>query len=194
MSKAIPWRKDNTKKLTINWPDSRRKKICFSPLLWWLKTSVSQSKNKSCECKYVGLCLLILFSNPISYARCTMRPSKPKHQRSLDQRKVHCRVMQGEGWLLTQKNCELLKRCQQSTFKGKVREANCWKLFGIGIFYCSYPPRSGEDVPVNLHQDKCCCLFCKFLSIYEWTLRGRSLENKLFCIFQATGYRTWSLK
>ena len=87
------------------------------------------------------------------------------------------------------------QRCQQSTFKGKVRDADCWKLFGIGMFYsCNYLPRSGEDVPVNLHQDKCCCLFCKFLSIYEWTLIGRSLENKLFCVFQATGYRTWSLK
>ena len=92
-------------------------------------------------------------------------------------------------------NSELLKRFQQSTFKGKVREVDCWKLFGVEIFYfCSYPPRSGEDVPVNLHQDKCCFLFCKFLSIYEWTLKGQSLENKLSCVFQATGNRTWSWK
>ena len=45
----------------------------------------------------------------------------------------------------------------------------CCKLLGVGILCsCSYSPRSGYNVPVNLQQDKCYSLFCSFLSLYEW--------------------------
>ena len=118
MSKAIPWRKDIPRNSPLT-DLIQEGKICFSPLLWWIKTSVSQSKNKSCECKYVGLCLMILFSNPISYARCTMRPSKPKRPKSLDQWKVYCRLMQGGGWLLTLKTLNYSKAFSKALLKAR---------------------------------------------------------------------------
>ena len=67
--------------------------------------------------------------------------------------------------------------------RGKV---GCCKLLGVGILCsCSCPRMSGRDVPVNLPQDKCYSLFRNFLSLYKWTLKGQSLENRLSCIFQA---------
>ena len=45
----------------------------------------------------------------------------------------------------------------------------------------------GHDVPVNIQKDKCYSLFCNFLSLYEWTLKGQSFENRLSCIFQTIG-------
>ena len=64
----------------------------------------------------------------------------------------------------------------------------CCKLLSVGIL-CSHicPLRSGQDVPVNLQQDKCYSLFCNFLSLYEWTLKGQSPETRLSCIFHAIG-------
>ena len=56
----------------------------------------------------------------------TVRPNKPKHQ-SLELRKIYCRVMQGDGWIVSL-NAKLLKEFQQSTFKGKVREGHDWLL------------------------------------------------------------------
>ena len=41
---------------------------------------------------------------------------------SLEQRKVYCRTMQGDGLLVPKKYPELLKGFQQNTFKGKLRE------------------------------------------------------------------------
>ena len=117
MSKVIWWRKDIPRNSPLT-DLIQEGKICFSPLLWWLKTSVTQSKNKSCECKYVGFSLLILFSNPVSYARCAVRPSKPKRQRSLDQIKVYCRVMQ-EGWLLTPKTLNYSKGFSKALLKAR---------------------------------------------------------------------------
>ena len=65
---------------------------------------------------------------------------------------------------------------------------SCCELLGVGILCsCSCPRRSGHDVPVNLQQDKYYSLFCNFLSLYEWTLKGQGLENRLSCIVQAVG-------
>ena len=50
----------------------------------------------------------------------TVRPNKWK-RRSLEQRKVYCRAMQGDWWLMPQ-SPELLEGLQKSTFKGQVRE------------------------------------------------------------------------
>ena len=54
------------------------------------------------------------------------------------------------------------------------------RLPGVG-FLCSFicPCRSGHDIPINLQQDKCCSMFCKFLSLYEWTLGGQTPEIRL---------------
>ena len=83
---------------------------------------------------------------------------------------------------------ELPEGFQQSIFKGKVREGRGCRLLGAGILCsCSCPRRSGHSVPVNLQQDKCYSLFCNFLFLYEWTLKGQSPENRLSCIFQAIG-------
>ena len=43
------------------------------------------------------------------------------------------------------------------------------RLFGAGILCsCCCLERSGCNVPVNFHPDKCYSLFCNFLSLYEW--------------------------
>ena len=49
----------------------------------------------------------------------------------------------------------------------------CGKLLGVELFCsCSCPCKSGHNVPVTPQQDKCYSLFCNFLSLYEWTLKG----------------------
>ena len=67
----------------------------------------------------------------------------------------------------------------------------CCKFLDVRILCsCSYPDRPGQNVPINLQQDKCYSLFCNSLPLYEWkscTLKGQSLENGLLCIFQALG-------
>ena len=62
----------------------------------------------------------------------------------------------------------------------------CCRLLGVEIL-CSgiCPHTSGHAVPVNLQQDKYYSFFCNFLSLYEWTLKGQSPENRLSYIFQA---------
>ena len=54
---------------------------------------------------------------------------------------------------------------------------------------CNCPQRSAHVhmCLINLQQDKSYSLFCNFLSLYECALKGQSPENKLSCIFQATG-------
>ena len=65
--------------------------------------------------------------------------------------------------------------------------ANYFTILGVGIFRsCSCPRRSGRVFPVSFQQGKCYCLFCNFLSQYEWmALKVQSPENRLSCIFQA---------
>ena len=97
----------------------------------------------------------------------------------------------------TRKNTQLLKGFQQDSFKSKVRVGvvSCFKLLSVLwwlqeqriLCSCSCPARSGQDVPVNLQQDKCNSLSCNFLSLYEWILKSQSPENRLSCIFQAIG-------
>ena len=65
---------------------------------------------------------------------------------------------------------------------------SCYQLLGMEVLCSSScPHRSGHNVPVNLQQNKCYSLFCNFLSLYEWTLKGQSPEKVLSCIFQAMG-------
>ena len=66
--------------------------------------------------------------------------------------------------------------------------ASCCELLGVRFLYsCNCPRRSGHVHIglVNLQKDKCCSLFCDFLSLYEWTLKCQSPKNRLSCIFQA---------
>ena len=42
-------------------------------------------------------------------------------------------------------------------------------------------------VPVNRQHDKCFSLLWNFLSVHIWTLKYQSPENRLSCVFQATG-------
>ena len=89
--------------------------------------------------------------NASSRAQCMVRPNKLKHQ-SLELRKVYCRVMQGDGWIVPL-NPKFLKEFQQSTFKGKVREGmiGCCQVLDIGILCsCNCPCGSGHDISVNL--------------------------------------------
>ena len=71
------------------------------------------------------LCLSVLSAdrmlpNTGSCACCTVRPNKLS-SRSLEQRRVYCRDLRGDRWLLPKKP-QLLKGFQQSIFKGQVRE------------------------------------------------------------------------
>ena len=94
--------------------------------------------------------------------------SEATKSQSLEQRKVYCKAMQGDGWLVPQ-NPKLLEEFQQSTFKTRwgKGEVSCCKPLGAGILCpCSCPRRSGQDVPLNLPQDKCYSLFCNFLSLW----------------------------
>ena len=45
---------------------------------------------------------IVMLRNTSSYARLTVKPNKPKH-RSLEQRKVYCRAMQEDRWLMPPK-------------------------------------------------------------------------------------------
>ena len=56
-----------------------------------------------------------------SCARHTVRSNKPKHQ-SMEQRKVYCRAMQGDRWLMPPKKPKLLEGFWQIIFKSQVRE------------------------------------------------------------------------
>ena len=60
------------------------------------------------ECKFVFL--------------MQVRPNTQKHC-GLEQRKVYCRTVQGDGWLCPP-NPELLEGFQQSTFEGRVKEGH----------------------------------------------------------------------
>ena len=66
-------------------------------------------------------------------------------------------------------NPEFLEGFQQTVFKCKVRDGGCYKLLGAGILCsCPCPQKSGQDIPVNLQQDRCCSLVCNLLSLYKW--------------------------
>lgn len=103
---------------------------------------------------------------------------------SLKQRKVCCRAMPGDGWLMSPKP-ELLKGFQESTLTDKVRKGHggllktsCWNPSFLQLSM-----RSGHDVRINLWQDKCYALFCSSVSI--WMDSSRS-DNGLSCVSQAT--------
>ena len=62
--------------------------------------------------------------------------AKQTKRQSLEQRKVYCRVTQGDGWLVAPKYPELPQPKLQSIFKGKVREVRGWFL---QISWCTNP-------------------------------------------------------
>ena len=72
-------------------------------------------------------------------------------------------------WTSVPKNHLTSVRIQDSFTLKRGRDViGCCKFLGVGILYtCSFPPRSGHDVPVNLQQDSY-SLFCNVLSLYEW--------------------------
>ena len=60
----------------------------------------------------------------------------------------------------------------------------CFKVLSGGILYsCSYPPRSGQDVPGNLQQDNVLHLFCLYMNEL---LKVRALRMGFLYI---SGYR-----
>ena len=102
----------------------------------------------------------------------------------------YCRATQGECLAHAQKTLNSSKGFRKLLLKARWGrgEVRCCKLLGIGVHCscsCARINSSDHYVPINLQQDKCYSLFCNFL--YEWTLKGQSLENGLSCTFQATG-------
>ena len=100
----------------------------------------------------------------------TVKPNKLNCQ-SWEQRKAYCKTMQGNRWFVPPLpgNPEFLEGFQQTVFKCKVRDGGCYKLLGAGILCsCPCPQKSGQDIPVNLQQDRCCSLVCNLLSLYKW--------------------------
>ena len=80
---------------------------------------------------------------------------------------------------------KLFEGFQQSISKGKVRE-------GRGLLlqtscHNSLPCSIHIGCSCELQYNTCYSLFCNFLSLYEWTLKGQSSENRLSCILQALG-------
>ena len=66
--------------------------------------------------------------------------------------------------------------------------AGCCKLLDARILcFCICTFKCGHNVLTNLQQDKYYSLLCNFLSLYEWTLKGQSHENRLVYIFQGIG-------
>ena len=120
-----------------------------------------------------------------------MRPNKLSHW-SLEQRKVYCRAMQGELEYFVPppppaKTPNTSKDFSKALLKARwVRGVvSCCKLLGVGILCsCNCPCRLDHSVPVNFQQDKCYSPFFRFLSLYEWVLRGQSPGNRLSCTFQ----------
>ena len=111
-----------------------------------------------------------------------------KHQ-NLEQRSL-LYGLQGEGVVYAPKTLSSPKGFTKAFLKARWERGvvSCCKLLGLGILcFCSCPQRSGQDVPINLQQDKCYSLFCNFLSRYELTLKGQSPEDKLSSLFQAVG-------
>ena len=111
-----------------------------------------------------------------------------KHQ-NLEQRSL-LYGLQGEGVVHAPKTLSSPKGFTKAFLKARWERGvvSCCKLLGLGILCCcSCPQRSGQDVPINLQQDKCYSLFCNFLSWYELTLKGQSPEDKLASVFQAVG-------
>lgn len=94
---------------------------------------------------------------------------------------------QEDGWLMSQRT--ILPESESDFFYTKrgVGMVGCCKILGIRILCSSScPHRSSHNVPVNLHQDKCCSLFCHFLSFCEWNsivllkVRGLSLGHSIY--------------
>ena len=81
-------------------------------------------------------------------------------------------------------SCKGFSKAFLKAKRGEEDMISCCKLLGVGIL-CSFscPHRSGHHVPINLQQNECYSLFCNFLSLYEWTLKGQSPENRLSYIF-----------
>ena len=65
--------------------------------------------------------------NTSSCTQCTVRPNKLKH-RSLEQRNVYCKAMQGDEVAHALKSLGLPEGFQQSTFKGQVGVGWCLRV------------------------------------------------------------------
>ena len=93
---------------------------------------------------------------------CSMASdAKQVECQSLEQRKVHCRATQGDGWLVPNKSPNSPKAFSKAFWKASwggrdwlLQTSWCRKIL------CSR--RSGHGVPVNLQQKKCCSLFHNF--------------------------------
>ena len=111
---------------------------------------------------------------------------------SLEQRKVYFRVMHREWVAHSSQSPKLPEEFQQTILKGKLEVVGYCKLQCIGIL-CSYslPCRSGQDVLVSLWKKQMLFSVLQFfISLWVencYTLKDQSLENRLFCIFQAIG-------
>ena len=108
---------------------------------------------------------------------------------------VHGHASRMAQWVThARKSPELPEGFQQGIFKGNVRQRHggllptTWCRNGVFLQLALF--KSVHHVSVNLQQDKCCSLFCNFLSPYEgksvtYTLKGQSLKTGLFCRLQA---------
>ena len=72
------------------------------------------------------------------------------------------------GWLMPQRTSNSSKGVSKAILKarwGRGMVDGC-KCLGVGILCsCSFPHRSRHHLPANLQWNKCCSLFCNFLSL-----------------------------
>ena len=123
--------------------------------------------------------------------------NKAKHL-SLEQRKIYCRALQGDGFLVPNKTPNSWMGSSKALLKARRWRAvvSCCRLLGLGIKktktdFVLAAVHIGQITIflLNVQQDKYYSLFCNFLYLYEWTLKGPSREKRLFYIFQGIGNR-----
>lgn len=93
---------------------------------------------------------------------------RPINQKVLGQRKATLLgkpANQEDGSLMSQRAISHQSELCLLLYKKGEGVVNCHKFLGTKILcFCSCPPRSGHDIPVNLQQNRCYSLFCNFLS------------------------------
>ena len=97
------------------------------------------------------------------------------------------KAIHGIGSLVPKKNPVSWKGFKKTFLKAKWGRGvvGCCKVLSGGILCsCSYPPRSGQDVPGNPQQDNVTLCSAPFLSLYERNPKSQGFKNGLPVYFR----------
>ena len=90
-----------------------------------------------------GFFILCMTLNPSLCAHCTVRPNKLKCQ-SLDRRKVYCRVMQRDRWLMPPQKLETPQRVSAKFLFCFGHTHSMQKFLGQGLNLCHSSDNTGS--------------------------------------------------